>query len=123
MDGIDRVEDILGVRLDRRDGAEIAGVGKENIDLSPARHCGLHASPDRVAVRDIGGDHRDPGRVEPVESGLERALDEIGQHHTRPFGEEQPRGRQADAAGPAGDNAGFALQCAHLRFLPGGGPK
>jgi hypothetical protein len=46
MDGVDRVEDVLGVRLDRRDRAEIAGIGKENVDFSSTQHCGLHASPD-----------------------------------------------------------------------------
>ena len=88
MDGIDRVEDILGIGLDWRDHAEISGIGEENVDLPPARYGGLDAPPDRVPAGDIGDDDRGPVPVETVQSGLQCVLHEVGEHHPRAFGEE-----------------------------------
>ena len=102
-----RGPEIAGTRVvhEHVDPAEARdGVGDEARDIRGARHVG-----DGRGDGALGGQHRGGARE------IGRAA--IDQHDPCALGEEQPGGRQAEAAGRAGDDAGLAFQQPHGRSL------
>ena len=118
VDGVDGVEHILGVIGDRRDDAEVAGVAEQHVDFAPARHGRSDAAFDVGSARYVGGDVVDRQSGEIRERLLRRRFAEVDQGDARAFGDELPRRSEANAAGAAGDQAGFAAEQSHLAVLP-----
>jgi len=110
---VDRVEHCLGEGLDRRDGAEVAGVAEHHVDLPPARHRGVHAISHLIGAGHVGRERRCAAAVEVPRGLLEIRLPHVDEHHLRAFGEERARGRGADAAGAAGDDTDLVFENRH----------
>ena len=114
--GDDGVEDVLGILGDRLDDARDAGVAEDDVDVAPVRDRPVEVLPGLRGVGDVGGDaveHVGP-RVQRGGRPGELLRRPADQQHPRPLFQQRLRGRQADAASAAGDDAHLPVHDPHV---------